>query len=98
MRSSWGYFPSKGRNTLFIVLTKVPGALHSLKLMTVGSYCPSGVVNAALCQSSSLIRMLLYPIRMSNLVNSCFPWSCLISSEIKGKGWRSGTVYLLSCW
>jgi hypothetical protein len=90
--------PKSGRNTQFIVLVKVPGALHRPKLMTVGLNCPRGVVNAALWRSSSLICILLYPILMSNLVNNVFPWSCLIRSVISGKGCQSGTVYLLSCW
>src|SRR5258706_354571 len=36
--------------------------------MTVGSYSPNGVENAAFHRSSFLIWMLLYPQRMSSLV------------------------------
>ena len=35
------------RNTLTIARTKVAGAFRSPKFITIGSYCPSGVVNAA---------------------------------------------------
>jgi hypothetical protein len=62
------------------------GELVSLKNITVGSNKPSLVIKAAFHSSPSLIRMLLYPQRMSNLVYSEQPFSRSISSGIRGSG------------
>src|SRR5260370_35704761 len=58
---------------MFIIIWKVAGELVSPKNITVGSKSPSGVRNAAFQSPPSLIRMLLYPHRMSNLVKSVHP-------------------------
>src|SRR6266566_10006616 len=64
-----------GQSSLFIILWKVAGAFLRPKFITMGSYCPNGVLNAPLCWSPSFIRMLWYPHLMLNLVNRVFPWS-----------------------
>src|SRR5258708_36740996 len=56
------------RKIIFIIIWKVAGELVSPKNITVGSKSPSGVRNAAFHSSPSLMRMLLYPQRISNLV------------------------------
>src|SRR5713226_7003091 len=58
---------------MFIIIWKVVGELVSPKNMTVGSKSPSGVRNAAFHSSPSLMRMLLYPQRISNLVKRVQP-------------------------
>src|SRR5713226_7135730 len=62
---------------MFIIIWKVAGELVSPKNITIGSKSPSGVRNAAFHLSPSLIQMLLYPHRMSNLVKRVHParWS-----------------------
>src|SRR5258708_40194105 len=61
------------RKIMFIIIWKVAGELVSPKNITVGSKSPSGVRNAAFHSSPSLIRTLLYPHRMSNLVKRVQP-------------------------
>src|SRR5229473_2673968 len=56
------------RKIIFIIIWKVAGELVSPKNMTVGSKSPSGVRNAAFHSSPSLMRTLLYPQHISNLV------------------------------
>src|SRR6266481_4939975 len=60
----------------FIVCWKVAGELVRPKNITCGSNNPFGVLNAAFHSSPFLIRMLLYPHRISNLVKRDCPWSC----------------------
>ena len=54
---------------VFIIVWKVAGELVSPKNMTVGLYRPLLVIKAAFHWSLSLMRTLLYPHSMSNLVN-----------------------------
>src|SRR5258708_40269910 len=58
---------------IFIIIWKVAGELVSPKNITVGSKSPLGVRNAAFHLSPSLIRTLLYPHRISNLVKRVQP-------------------------
>src|SRR6266567_5596908 len=85
-----------GRSSLFIILWKVAGAFLRPKFITIGSYCPNGVLNAPLNWSPSRIRMLWYPHQMSNLVNKVFPWSFSINGAMSGSGDVSGTVQAFS--
>src|SRR5258707_3866299 len=61
------------RKIMFIIIWKVAGELVSPKNITVGSKSPLGVRNAAFHSLPSLIRTLLYPHRMSNLVKRVQP-------------------------
>src|SRR6266702_4682055 len=54
--------------------------------MTVGSNSPRGVLKAALYSSPSLIQILLYPQRISNLVKYLAPQSWSMNSGIRGNG------------
>src|SRR6266566_7192681 len=85
-----------GRSSLFIILWKVAGAFLRLKFITIGSYCPSDVLNTPLNWSPSRIRMLWYPHQISNLVNRVFPWSFSISGAISGSGDVSGMVQVFN--
>src|SRR5690606_16910828 len=49
-------------NTLFIILWKVAGALHSPNGITVNSYSPSWVTKAVLGISSGAILICQYPV------------------------------------
>ena len=51
-----------------------------------GFESPMGVMKAAFHWSSSRMQMLLYPQRMSNLVNKVDSFMSLISSGIRGSG------------
>ena len=64
----------------------VGGALQNPQNMMVGSKSPIGVMNAAFHWSSSLMRILLYPQRMSNLVNKVDSFMLSISSGMRGSG------------
>ena len=70
----------------FISAWKVAGELHRPKNITVGSNSLREVTNAAFHLSSGLMRTLLYPHRMSILVNIDDPLSLSIRSEISGSG------------
>ena len=59
------------------------GELPILKNMTLGLNSPSEVVKAAFQQSSGLMRMLLYPHYILNLVKINDPQSLLTRSEIR---------------
>ena len=61
-------------------------ALQNLKNMMVGSKSPMGVMKAAFHWSSSRIWMLLYPQRMSNLVNKVDSFISSMSSGMRGSG------------
>ena len=65
---------------------KVAGELHIPRNMMFGSNSPSGVVKVAFHQSSSLMRTLLYPHCMSNLVKIDDPHNLLMRSEMRGRG------------
>src|ERR1700677_1570741 len=82
-----GYLSWRGRSIFLMARQKVAGELVSLKYMTVGSYNPKGVLKAAFQRSSSLIRMLLNPQRMSNFVKRVFPckWSKILL--MRGSGY-----------
>ena len=56
-----------------IMVWKVAGEFVRPKNITVGSNSPSEVLKAAFHSSPSSILTLLYPHRMSNLENICFP-------------------------
>src|SRR5712671_3197198 len=73
-------------NIAFIMAWKVAGEFVRPKNMTIGSYSPSLVMKAAFHSSPALIRTLLYPQRTSNLVNSAFPLTRLISWGMRGSG------------
>src|SRR6266576_2421521 len=90
------YWALIGRSSLFIILWKVAGVFLRPKFITIGSYCPNGVLNAPLCWSPSFIWMLWYPHLISNLVNRVFPWSVSINGAISGNGDVSGTVHVFS--
>jgi hypothetical protein len=55
---------------IFIIIWKVAGEFMRPKNITVGSNSPFGVRKAAFHLSPSLMQMLLYPYRTSNLVKS----------------------------
>src|SRR6266850_3891472 len=61
------------RKMVFIIIWNVAGELVSPKNITVGSNRPSCVRNAAFHLSPSLMRILLYPQRISNFVNRVQP-------------------------
>ena len=61
------------------------GELHIPKNMTFGLNSPSGVVKVAFHQSSGLMRALLYPHHMLNLVKINDP-SLSTRSEIRERG------------
>src|SRR5712691_2279102 len=82
------------RKMVFIIIWKVAGELVSPKNMTVGSNSPSGVRNAAFHSSPVLIQMLLYPQRMSNLVNKVQPVSQLMTVGMSGDTLRLHFVHL----
>ena len=69
----------------FIIVWNVAGELVSPKNMTVGSNRPWLVLNAAF-HWSPLMRMLLYPHRMSSLVKSVCPHTQSMSSGMSGSG------------
>src|SRR5260221_14288093 len=85
-----------GRKMVFIIVWKVAGEFVNPKNITKGSNNPSGVRKAAFHSSPSLIRMLLYPHRTSNLVNRVHPASRSITWGISGDTFRLRTVHLLS--
>jgi hypothetical protein len=73
-------------NIEFIIVWKVAGELVSPKNIMVGSNSPLLVIKAAFHSSPFLIRTLLYPHRMLNLVYREHPLSQSMSSGIKGSG------------
>src|SRR5712672_888014 len=73
-------------NIVFIMAWNVAGELVMPKNMTVGSYSPSLVMNAAFHSSPFLMRTLLYPQRTSNLVKSFFILTRLINWGMRGRG------------
>ena len=75
---------------------KVAGELVSPKNITVGSNRPRFVRNAAFHSSPSLIRILLYPHRMSIFEKTWAFFSLSMSSWISGSGYRFLTVISLS--
>ena len=75
---------------------KVAGELVRLKNMTVGSYSPSGVVNAAFQQSSFFIFTVLYPHQMSTMVKRVHPQRRSICCGIRDRGYRFFTVHSLT--
>ena len=84
------------RNIMFIMVWKVAGELVRPKNMTVGSYSPSGVVNAAFQQSSFFILTVLYPHQMSTVVKRVHPQRWLICCGIRGRGYWFFIVHLLT--
>src|SRR6266566_2221904 len=71
-----------GQSSLFIILWKVAGAFLRPKFITIGSYCPKGVLNAPFGWSPSQIQIWWDPHRISNFVNKVFPWSFLINGAM----------------
>ena len=80
----------------FIMFWKVAGELQRPKYMTMGSYKPYFVLNAALCWSPSLMHTLLKPPSTSNLVKMNASCTSVISSGIRGSGYQLRTVHLLT--
>ncbi len=72
---------------VFIIIWKVAGELVNLKNMTVGSYRPLLVMKAAFHWSLFLMRTLLYPYSMSNLVNRVQSCKQSISCGMRGRGY-----------
>src|SRR5712672_1293985 len=66
------------------------------KNMTVGSNSPSLVIKAAFHSSPLRMRTLLYPHRMSNLVNKARARALLMSWGINGRGYVFRTVHWFS--
>ena len=62
------------------------GALHNPNGITIHSNNPLLVLNPVLYVSSASTRMLLYPARMSNLLNNDFPRSSSRIEDIFGSG------------
>src|SRR5882672_194391 len=85
-----------GRKTSLSIRVKVAGALHSLNGMTIHSNNPLFVLKPVLYVSSVVTRILLYPARISNLLNNDFPRSSSRIDDILGSGVTSRTVYSLS--
>src|SRR5882672_6190023 len=80
-----------GRKTSLSIRVKVAGALHNPNGMTIHSNNPLFVLKPVLYVSSVVTRMLLYPARMSNLLNSDFPRSSSRIDDILGSGVTSRT-------
>src|SRR5260370_38407048 len=72
-------------NIVFIIIWKVAGEFIRPKNMTVGSKSPSGVRKAAFHLSPSFMHMLLYPHRISYLVNNMHPFRQLMVWGIRGE-------------
>ena len=70
----------------FMNAWNVGDALQNPKNMTVGSKSPMGVMKAAFHWSSSQMQILLYPQRMSNLVNKVDSLISSMSSGMRGSG------------
>src|SRR5260370_41576894 len=84
------------RKMVFIIIWKVAGELVSPKNMTIGSKSPLGVRNAAFGSSPGLMRMLLYPHLMSNLVKRVHPLRRSIVWGIRGDTLRFLLVHLFT--
>ena len=84
------------QNIVFIIIWNVAGKFINLKNMTVGSKSPSSVRKAAFHSSPGLMRMLLYPHWMSNLVNREHPVSLLTTNGMRGKTFRFFFVHLFN--
>jgi len=84
-------------NRSFIIAWKVAGEFVNPKYMTVGSYAPMCVINAAFHSSPSLILTLLYPYLKSNFINTfLFPTLSNISA-MRGKGYPFFTIHWFMC-
>src|SRR5712671_2208780 len=94
--NSPGYLAYIGRNSSFSILVNVAGALHNPNGMTIHSNNPLFVLKPVLYVSSASTRILLYPARMSNLLNNDFPQSSSRIDDIFGRGVTSRTVYSFS--
>ena len=81
---------------VFIIIWKVAGEFVSPKNMTIGSKSPSGVRKAAFHLSPSLIRILLYPHQMLNLVNREHPVSLSTTDEMSRDTLQFFLVHLFS--
>src|SRR5216683_5145664 len=83
-------FPSSMRSQkiVFIIVWKVVGELVRLKNMTVGSYSPSLVINAAFQRSFGLMSTSLYPHSMLTPVNFVQSRSRSIKEGMRGSGYQ----------
>jgi len=81
---------------VFIIVWNMAEELVSLKNMTIGLYRPSLVMKATFHQSLSLIRTLLYPHSMLNLVNKVQLCSWSVSCGIRGRGYWFLIVHKLT--
>src|SRR5258708_37753874 len=79
---------------VFIIIWKVARELVSPKNMTVGSKSPSGVKKATFGLSPGLMRMLLYPHRISNFVKSVHPLKRSMVWGMRGETLRFLVVHL----
>jgi len=82
----------------FIIIWKVAGKFVKPKNMTVGSNNPSLVMKAAFHSSPFQMRTLLYPYRMSNLVNKALAQALFMSWGINGRGYVFRTVHWFNHW
>ena len=80
----------------FIIFWKVAGELQRPKYMTIGSYKPYLVLNAALCWSPSLMRTLLKPPSTSNFEKTNASYTSTINSGMSGSGYLLQIVHLLT--
>ena len=74
------------------------GELHIPKNITFGLHNPSWVVKAAFQQSSGLMKTLLYPYCMSNLIKINDSHNLLTRLEMRGRGYVFLIVWLLRYW
>src|SRR6267142_2180489 len=84
-----------GAKTKFIIVWNVAGEFVRPKNITVGSNKPSFVMKAAFHSSPFLMRTLLYPQRMSNLVYNEHPLRRSTSCGISGSRYLFFIVQLL---
>ena len=80
----------------FIIFWKVAGELQRPRYMTIGSYKPYLVLNAALCWSPSLIHTLLKPPSTSNFEKTNVSCTSVINSGMSGSEYLLRTVHLLT--
>src|SRR5258707_15648595 len=85
-KSSLGYLSMSPLRMRLMVLAKVAGAFVRPNVMTLGMNNPLGVLNAAFHWSSSLMRILWYPHRMSNFENKVLPPRLVRLLDMRGRG------------
>src|SRR5712672_2980627 len=83
-----------GRKTSLSILVKVARALHNPNGMTIHLNSPLFVLKPVLYVSSVVMRMLLYPAQILNLLNNDFPQSSLRIDDILDSGVTSSVTLL----